>query len=58
LNILAGYKTNSNKSVNFLYSKNKWAEKEIRKTTPFTIVTNDVKYFGVTQTKQVKICTT
>jgi hypothetical protein len=27
---VAGYKINSNKSVVFLYSKDKWAEKEIR----------------------------
>jgi hypothetical protein len=26
-----GYEINSNKSVTFLYSKDKWAEKEIRK---------------------------
>jgi hypothetical protein len=25
----------------FLYTKDKWAEKEIRETTPFTIVTNE-----------------
>ena len=34
---VAGYKINSNKSVAFLYSKDKEAEKEIRKMTPFTI---------------------
>jgi hypothetical protein len=28
--------------------------KEIRETTPFTIVTNNIKYLGVTLTKQVK----
>jgi hypothetical protein len=38
-NKVAGYKINSNKSVVFLYSKDKWAAKEIRKTIPFTIVT-------------------
>jgi hypothetical protein len=38
---VAGYKSNSNKSVAFLYSKDKQAEKEIMETTPFTIVTND-----------------
>ena len=32
-------KVNANKSVAFLYSKDKWAEKEIREMTPFTIVT-------------------
>jgi hypothetical protein len=36
---MAGYKINSNKSVAFFYSKDKWAEKEIRETTLFTIVT-------------------
>ena len=34
-----GYKINANKSVPFLYSKDKQAEKEIRETTLFTIVT-------------------
>ena len=37
---VAGYKINSNKSMAFLYTKDKRAEKEIRETTPFTIVTN------------------
>ena len=35
-----GYKINSNKSMAFLYTKDKQAEKEIRETTPFSIVTN------------------
>jgi hypothetical protein len=48
------YKINSNKSVALHYMKDKWAEKEIRETTPFTIVKNNTKYFGVTLTKQVK----
>ena len=38
----------------FLYTKYKQAEREIRETTPFTIVTNNIKYLGVTLTKQVK----
>ena len=38
----------------FLYTKDKQAEKEIRETTSFTIVTNNIKYLGVTLTKQVK----
>jgi hypothetical protein len=50
---VAGYKINSNKSVAFLYSKDKQAEKEIKVTT-FTIVTNNIKYLGGTLTKQVK----
>jgi hypothetical protein len=50
---VAGYKINSNKSMAFHYTKNKWAEKEIRETTPFTIVTNNIKYLGVTLTEEV-----
>jgi hypothetical protein len=51
---VAGYKINSNKSVAFLFTKDKPAEKELRETTPFTIVTNNIKYLGVTLTKEVK----
>jgi hypothetical protein len=51
---VTGYKINSNKAAAFLYSKDKWAEKEIREMTPFTIVTNNIKYLGVSLTKQVK----
>jgi hypothetical protein len=38
----------------FLYTKNKQAEKGIWETTPFSIVTNNIKYLGVTLTKEVK----
>jgi len=51
---VAGYKINSNKSVAFLYTKEKQAEKEIREMTPFIIVPNNIKYLGVTLTKQEK----
>ena len=51
---VAGYNINSNKSMTFLYTKDKQAEKEIRETTPFTIVTNNIKYLGVTLTKEMK----
>ena len=37
-----------------MYPKDKQAEKEIRETTPFTIVTNNIKYLGVTLPKEVK----
>jgi hypothetical protein len=43
-----GYKINSSKSVTFLYTKDKQAEKEIRKATPFRIVTDNIKFLGVT----------
>jgi hypothetical protein len=51
---VARYEINSNKSVVFLYTKAKKAEKKIRETTPFTIVTNNIKYLGMTLTKEVK----
>ena len=51
---VAGYKINSNKSMAFLYSKDKQDEKEIREITSFTIITK--KFLGVTLTKEVKIC--
>ena len=38
----------------FLYTKDKQVEKEIRETTPFSIVTNNKKYIGVTLSKEVK----
>ena len=38
----------------FLYKKDKQAENEIRETTPSKIVTNNIKYLGVTLTKEVK----
>jgi hypothetical protein len=47
-NEVSGYNINSNKSMAFLYTKDKQVEKEIRETTPFTIVTNNIKYLGVT----------
>jgi hypothetical protein len=51
---VAGYKINLNTSVAFLYRKDKQDEKEIRETTPFTIVTNNMKYLAVTRTKEEK----
>ena len=52
---VAGYNINSSRSVAFLYSKDKQAEKEVREMTPFKIATSNIKYLGVTLTKQVKV---
>jgi hypothetical protein len=40
----------------FLFTEDKQAKKEFRETTPFSILTNNIKYLGVTLTKEVKIC--
>jgi hypothetical protein len=44
-------KINTNKSMAFLYTKDKQAEKEIREKTPFKLVTDDINYRGVTLRK-------
>jgi hypothetical protein len=41
-NEVAGYKISSNKTMAFLYTKAKQAEKEIKETIPFSIVTNNI----------------
>jgi hypothetical protein len=51
---VAGDKSNTNKLVVVLCTKDKQAEKEIRERTPFTIVISNIKYLGVTLGKQVK----
>jgi hypothetical protein len=38
----------------FLYTKDKRNQKEIKERTPFTIVTNTMKYICVTLLKEVK----
>ena len=40
--------------MTFLYTKDKQAEKEIIETTPFSIDTSNIKYLGMTLTKEVK----
>jgi hypothetical protein len=40
--------------VAFLYTKDKPAEIEIGERSQFTIVTNNIKYLGVSLTKKVK----
>ena len=55
---MAGYKTKSNKSVAFFYSKDKRAEKEIREMIPLTAVKTNINYLRVTLTKQVTIYVT
>jgi hypothetical protein len=51
---VSGHKINSKNSVAFLYTVDKQAEKENRETTPFTLVTDNIKHLGVTLTKEVK----
>ena len=51
---VAGYKINTQKSMPFLYTNNELAEREIRKTIPFTTASKRIKYLGIHLTKEVK----
>jgi hypothetical protein len=42
------------KKVALFHTNDKWAEKEIRETIPFTIAKKNIKYLGITLTKQVR----
>ena len=48
---LAEYKINIQKSVIFLYASNELTQREIKKTTPFTIPSKRIKYLGINLTK-------
>jgi len=51
---VAGCKINTQKLVVFLYTNNEVAEREIKKTTPFTIASKGIKYPGINLTKEMK----
>ena len=51
---VAGYKISTQKSLAFLYTINEKTEREIKETTPFTIVTKRIKYLGVYLPKETK----
>ena len=40
---------------NLLYTNDELAEREIRKTIPFTIASKRIKYLGINLTKEVKV---
>ena len=44
---VVGYKTNTQKSLAFLYSNNEKIEREIKETIPFTITMKRIKYLGI-----------
>ena len=44
---VAGYKINTQKSLEFLYTNNEKSEREIKESIPFTIATKRIKYLGI-----------
>ena len=51
---VAGYKTNTQKSLAFLYTNNEKSERAIKESIPFTIATKIIKYLGINLPKETK----
>ena len=51
---VAGYKSNTQKSLAFLYTNNERSEREIKQTIPFTIATKRIKYLGINLPRETK----
>ena len=51
---VAGYKINTQKSLAFLCTNNKKAERAIKESIPFTIATKRIKYLGISLPKEMK----
>ena len=51
---VAGYKTNKQKSVVFLYTNNEISEREIKNTVLFTIVLKRIRYLVINLISEVK----
>ena len=44
---VAGYKTNTQKSLAILYTNNEKSERAVKESIPFTIATKRIKYLGI-----------
>ena len=51
---VAGYKTNTQKSLSFLYTNNKKIEREFKEIIPFTNSMKWIKYLGIYLPKETK----
>ena len=51
---VAGYKSNAQKSLAFLYTSDEKSEREFKDTPPFTIATKRIKYLGINLPKETK----
>ena len=54
MNKVAGYKFNTLKSLEFLYTSNEKIEREIKETIPFTVAMKRIKYLGIYLPKETK----
>ena len=53
---VSGYKINTQKSLEFLYTKNEKSKREIKESIPFTIATKIIKCLGINLRRE-KSCT-
>ena len=53
---VAGYKINTQKSLEFLYTNNEKSERAIKESIPFPIATKRIKYLGINLPKETKSC--
>ena len=44
---VSGYKTNTERSLAFLYTNHEKSEREIKESIPFTIAAKRIKYLGI-----------
>ena len=51
---VAGYQTNAQKALAFLYTNDEKSEREIKETLPFTTATKTIKYRGINLPKETK----
>ena len=54
---VAGYKINTQKSHEFLYTNNEKSETEIKESIQFSTATKRLKYLGINLPKETKNCT-
>ena len=51
---VAGYKTNTQRFIEFLHTNNEKSERKIKKTITFTITMKRIKYIGIKLPKKKK----
>ena len=51
---VSGYKINTQKSLEFLYTNNEKSEREIKESIPFTIVTKRITHLEINLPKETK----
>ena len=51
---VSGYKINTQKSLEFLYTSNEKTEREIKEIIPFSIAMKRIKYLGINLPKETK----